>query len=182
MTEVTTVYDRFTELAKRSLVAARDAAASLGHDFIGTEHLLLGLAQTAGTASEVLRAQGVEVGRLRAEIVRQSAANSSAAPQGQAAKDALSTLGIDVAEIQRRADETFGPGAFQYPRPAYSLRTKKVLQSALQETIGMGRQRMDTEHLLLGLLTENDGAGVQALTALGLEPETLRRSVLERAA
>jgi ATP-dependent Clp protease ATP-binding subunit ClpC len=185
MSDVTTVYDRFTALAKRVLVAAGDAAASLGHDFIGTEHLLLGLAQTAGTASETLRAHGVELGRVRAEMVRQLA--TSAETQGAAtapkptAQDALSSLGIDVAEIRRRADETFGAGALKYPRPAYSLRAKKVVQSALKQARELGQERIDTEHLLLGML-ENGGTGVQVLTALGVAPEALRQSVLERIA
>jgi len=180
MTDVTTIYDRLTELTKRSLVAARDVAASLGHDFIGTEHLLLGLAQTAGTASEVLRAHGIELGQLRAETVHQLAADGAPAPQGQAAKDALSALGIDVAAIQRRADETFGPGAFQYPRPAYSLRAKQVLQVSLRQAVELGQQRIDTEHLLLGVLAESEGGGVRVLSALGADVEALRRSVLER--
>jgi len=69
MTEVTTVYDRFTELTKRAMVAARDAATSLGHDFIDTEHLLLGvLAETDGVALRVLAVLGVD-----AEAVRRSA-------------------------------------------------------------------------------------------------------------
>jgi ATP-dependent Clp protease ATP-binding subunit ClpA len=71
MTEVTTIYDRFTALTKRAIVGARDAATSLGHDFIGTEHLLIGLAQTAGLASEALRAHGVDLTALRSEAACQ---------------------------------------------------------------------------------------------------------------
>ena len=182
MTEATTVYDRFTELTKRAIVGARDAATALGHDFIGTEHLLLGLAQTAGVASEALRAHGVELGQLRDETIRELAANGVPATRGQAAKDALSSLGIDLAEIRRRADENFGPDAFKYPRPAFSLQAKKAVQSSLQQAIELGQQRIDTEHLLLGILAEGDDVAIRALTTLGVDAEALRRSVLERAA
>jgi ATP-dependent Clp protease ATP-binding subunit ClpA len=150
MTDVTTIYDRFTALAKRALVAARDAASSLGHDFIGTEHLLIGLAQTAGTAGEVLRAQGVELDRLRAEVERQMAARGIAATHGVAAMDALATLGIDVVEIRRRADASFGAGSFQFPRPAFSLSAKRAVKASLEQARDMGHERIGTEHLLLG--------------------------------
>ena len=182
MTEATTVYDRFTELTKRAIVGARDAATTLGHDFIGTEHLLLGLAQTAGVASEALRAHGVELGRLRDETIRELAAAGVPATRSQTAKDALSSLGIDLAEIRRRADENFGPDAFKYPRPAFSLQAKKAVQSSLQQAIELGQQRIDTEHLLLGILTERDSIAIRALATLGVDAEALRRSVLERAA
>jgi ATP-dependent Clp protease ATP-binding subunit ClpA len=178
---VSTVYERFTELTKRAMVAAKDVAGSLGHDFIGTEHLLLGLAQTAGVASEALRAHGIELGRLREETARQMAADGVPTTHGQGTKDALSTLGIDVAEIKRRADEAFGPDAFKYPRAAFSLSAKKAVQSSLREARELGKERIDTEHLLLGVLAQDDGA-VRVLGALGVGTEALRSSVLERTA
>ena len=181
MTEVTTVYDRFTELTKRAMVGARDAATALGHDFIGAEHLLLGLVQTAGVASEALRAHGVELGHLRDETVREQAARGVPATHGQAAKDALSSLGIDLAEIRRRADESFGPDAFKYPRPAFSVQAKKAVQASLHQAIELGQQRIDTEHLLLGVLAEGNGVPIRVLATLGVDAEALRQSVLERA-
>ena len=131
MTEVTTVYERFTEL--------RDA------------------------------------------IVSQSVADGVSATRGQTAKDALSSLGIDLAEIRRRADENFGPDALKYPRPAFSLQAKKAVQASLQQAVELGHQRIDTEHLLLGVLAETDGVALRVLAALGVDPEAVRRSVIERA-
>lgn len=180
MTEnVATIYDRFTELAKRVLVASRDAADSLGHEYVGTEDLLLGLAQTAGTASEVLRAQGLDLARTRAQII----SLGSSASGGRTAADALSTLGIDVSEIQRRADETFGAGAFRYPRPAFSVNLKRVIALSLQQARELGAEVIDTEHLLLGLLADDeDTAALKVLTALDMEPGALRRALLDRTA
>lgn len=176
------MFDQFTELAKRAVVSSQDAAIALGHDFIGTEHLLLGLISTAGTAGEVLRAQGVELGRARDETVLQLKAAGVPATGGQPAKDALSGLGIDLAEIQRRADETFGPGAFIFPRPAYTQHAKTALELTLREARALGQTQIDTEHMLLGLLAEGQGVGVSVLTTLGIDTAALRTAVVDRAA
>jgi ATP-dependent Clp protease ATP-binding subunit ClpA len=175
------VFERFTELAKRSVVASQDAALSLGHDFIGTEHLLLGLAVTAGTAGEVLRAHGVDPARARDETVRLLRAAGVAATGGQEAKDALSSIGIDVAEIQRHADDAFGPGAFHFPRPAYTVRAKKALELTVRAAFDLGQQHIDTEHVLLGLLAEGEGVAIQVLAALDVDVAALHQSVLDRA-
>lgn len=180
---VTSVYERFTELAKRALVASRDAADSLGHGHVGTEHLLLGLAQTAGVASEELRGLDLELGRLRAEVVRVYEAyvreHGSPAGRTQSAHEALASIGVDVSEIRRRADETFGAGAFKYPRAAFSMRLKKSMQSALRQARAQGRETIDTEHLLLGML-DAGGTGTRVLTGLGVDPASLRQSILDR--
>ncbi|MGW1195261.1 Clp protease N-terminal domain-containing protein [Streptomyces sp. NPDC002536] len=174
------MFDQFTELAKRAVVASQDAALSLGHDFIGTEHILLGLAQTAGTAGEVLREHGVDLAQTRQEVVRLLEESGVTATGGQAAKDALASIGIDVAEIQRRADDTFGPGAFHFPRPAYTPHAKKALELTLHEAAALGQQRIGTEHILLGLVAEGEGLALTVLTALDVDPAALRTSVLNR--
>ena len=173
------MFERFTELAKRAVTASQDAALALGHDFIGTEHLLLGLAATAGTAGEVLRERGLELGRARGETVLLEEAGV-AATGGRQAKDALSSIGIDADEIQRRADDSFGPGAFRFPRPAFTPRAKKTLELTYREAQALGNQYIDTEHLLLGLLAEGEGVAIQVLTALGVETVALRQAVLAR--
>ncbi|GAA1912667.1 Clp protease N-terminal domain-containing protein [Streptantibioticus ferralitis] len=176
------MFDKFTELAKRAVMASQDVAVSMGHDFIGTEHMLLGLAQTAGTAGEVLREHGVELSRARQETVRLLEEAGVVATGGQPAKDALASIGIDVAEIQRRADDTFGPGAFHFPRPAYTPHAKKALELTVREAMTLGQQHFGTEHMLLGLLAEGEGVAIKVLTALDVDTADLRQSVLNRAA
>ncbi len=111
--------ERLTEQAKRAVEASEEAALALGHDHIGTEHLLLGLAGTAGTAGDLLREHGIEPGRAREETIRLLTGKGIPATGGRSAGDALSSIGIDVAEIRRRADDSFGPGAFRFPgRPS----------------------------------------------------------------
>jgi hypothetical protein len=180
MTEVRTVYDRFTALAKRVIVGARDAAAYLGHDFIGTEHLLIGLTQTAGLASEALRAHGVELTALGSEAARQMSARGVPATHGRAAAGALSTLGIDVSEIRRRADASFGAGSFQFHRPAFSLAAKQAVKASLEQARAVGQEEIDTQHLLLGVLATEGDPAIQVLASLDVDVAALRQTVLSR--
>ncbi|MGD3109945.1 Clp protease N-terminal domain-containing protein [Streptomyces sp. YGL11-2] len=120
--------------------------------------------------------------RAREETVRILEAAGIVAAGGQPAKDALSSIGIDVAEIQRRADQTFGPGAFQYPRPAYTPHAKKALEQTLREARALGHEKFGTEHVLLGLLTAGQGRGLEVLAALEVDPDDLRDAVLARVA
>jgi ATP-dependent Clp protease ATP-binding subunit ClpC len=174
------MFERFTELAKRAVVAAQDGALSMGHDFIGTGHLLLGLAQTAGPAGEALRQHRVELRQAREKTAQALEEAGIAATGGQPAKDALASIGIDVAEIQRRADDSFGPGVFRFPRPRFTPRATRTLQLTLREATALGHQHIDTGHLLLGLLAEGEGVAVKVLNALDVDREALRETVLTR--
>ena len=52
---------KFTDRASSAIKSARDAAASLGHSYVGTEHLLIGLIQEgSGVAAQILNAHGVQ--------------------------------------------------------------------------------------------------------------------------
>ncbi|HEX5404270.1 MAG TPA: Clp protease N-terminal domain-containing protein [Pseudonocardiaceae bacterium] len=99
---------------------------------------------------------------------------------GQPAADALAAIGIDVEEIRRRADETFGPGKFRYPRPPFTARAKRTLKLTLREALTLDHNYMGTGHLVLGLLAETDGGGFKVLTALDVDPDALRDTVLSR--
>jgi ATP-dependent Clp protease ATP-binding subunit ClpA len=175
------VFEKFTNLAKRSITLAQDEAVTLGHDYIGTEHMLLGLVRVReGLAGEILSEQGVAAGQVRAETLRLLEAAGVSANGGREATEALAAIGIDVDEIRRRADDTFGPGRFHFPRPAFTMRAKRVLELTLEESMEKGHDDIGTEHILLGLLTEGEGVGVQALTAVGVDTAALRTAVLDR--
>jgi ATP-dependent Clp protease ATP-binding subunit ClpA len=176
------VFDIFTDRAKRAIVASQDEAIALGHDFIGTEHILLGLAGTQDSpVGEVLGEAGVALPRAREETVRILEASGVFGNGAQDAKDALSTLGIDVEEIQKRADDTFGPGAFRFPRPAYTPRAKKALELTLRESRALEHDHIGTEHILLGILAEGEGVAITVLNALEVDLAALRPAVLARA-
>ena len=175
------MFEKFTNLAKRSITLSQDEAVTLGHDFIGTEHLLLGLVRVReGLAGEILAERGVTADQVRAETLRLLEAAGVSATRGRDAAEALASIGIDVDEIRRRAEDTFGPGRFMFPRPAFTMRAKRVLELTLRESMELGQDDIGTEHLLLGLLTEGEGVGVQALGAVGVDPAALRTTVLDR--
>jgi ATP-dependent Clp protease ATP-binding subunit ClpC len=177
------VFDLFTSLAKRAIVVSQDEAMALGHDFIGTEHLLLGMAGVPeSTAGGVLRDQGVTPVAARAEAVRLLAAMGISGTAWQDAADALATIGIDVEEVRRRADESFGPGRFLYPRPPYTARAKTVLEQSVSESRALGHDNVGTEHVLLAMITEGNGVGMRILTSLQVDPAGLRSTLLARLA
>ncbi len=62
------MFERFTHNARRAIVLAQDEARSLGHGFIGPEHLLLGLVEGEGLAAKALEEAGVELGAVRDKV------------------------------------------------------------------------------------------------------------------
>lgn len=91
------MFEKFTPLAKRAISRAQDEAVNLGHGFIGTAHILLGLADvTEGIAAAVLAAHDVTPERARSEMTRLPQAAGITATGARAATDALAAIGIDV--------------------------------------------------------------------------------------
>ena len=178
------MFERFTEVARQVVVLAQEEADALGHDYIGTEHLLLGLlAEKEGLAGRVLGSLGVTGEAIRAHT---SAVLGPA--RGRVDADALATIGIDFDEVRRRVEESFGPGALERtragrkgcayrPRP-FTPRSKKVLELALREAVSLGDDHIATEHVLLGLLREEKGLAVALLGRQGLSADRIRAAVL----
>jgi ATP-dependent Clp protease ATP-binding subunit ClpA len=175
------MFEKFTKWAKRAVSLSQDEAMALGHDHIGTEHVLLGLVGAeGGLAGEVLTQHGVSLSRAREETMRILVAAGVTGTGGQAATDALASIGIDVEAIRRQADATFGPGRFQYPRPPFTPRGKKVLELSLRESVALEHSYIGTEHLLLGMLAEGEGVGIKVLQALDVNVAELRPEILAR--
>src|SRR5437667_11797412 len=62
-------FDRFNDRAKRGLALAQDEAIRFNHNYIGTEHLLLGLVREGeGVAARVLDSLGVELSKVRTAV------------------------------------------------------------------------------------------------------------------
>ncbi len=70
------MYDKFTENAKSAINLAREVAYRLSHNYIGTEHLLIGLMEVDGVASKILEENGVTVEKVL-ELVNQLIAPNS---------------------------------------------------------------------------------------------------------
>jgi len=141
------MFDRFTDRARKVMALARKEAQRFNHDFIGTEHILLGLIQEgSGVAANVLKNLGVEITKIRNEIEKNVQSGPSMVTMGQL---------------------------------PFTPRAKKVLELSMEEANDLGHNYIGTEHLLLGLLRENDGVAAQVLLDLGLKLEEVRNEVLE---
>lgn len=124
--------EMFTELARKAIEYARDEAARLRHDYIGTEHLLLGLIKLGeGRASEVVGNLGIDLGDLKASIE----------------------------EVVQPSGGTMTMG--QLPLTA---RAKKTLEVSGQEARALKSKDIDTEHILLALLKDEEGVAAQVLS------------------
>jgi len=143
------MFERFTERARRVVVLAQEESRLLSHNYIGTEHLLLGLL----------------------------------AERDGAAARALESLGITLDAARERVVEMIGPGQ-QHPSGhiPFTPRAKKILELSLRESLNLGSEVIDTEHLLLGLVDEGDGVGAQILQRLGATPHAVREAVSGAAA
>ncbi|MDP2866600.1 MAG: Clp protease N-terminal domain-containing protein, partial [Elusimicrobiota bacterium] len=137
---------RFTDRAQRVILIAQEEAKRLNHDYVGTEHILLGLiALSEGVASQVFQNLGIDLRKVRAEIEKIVGTG-----------DNMMLLG----EIP------------------FTPRAKKVLEYAVEEAQHMSHSYIGTEHILLGLIREEEGVAARVLENLGLKLETVREEVL----
>ena len=139
------MFERFTERARQVVVLAQDEARALKHNYIGTEHLLLGLLrEEEGLAARVLEALDVTVDEVRTEVKK------------------IVGLG-DVAL------------AGQIP---FTPRARKVLDLALREALSLGHNYIGTEHVLLGLIRDNDGVASRILLDYDADAEKIRNEII----
>ncbi|HUZ27877.1 MAG TPA: ATP-dependent Clp protease ATP-binding subunit [Solirubrobacteraceae bacterium] len=124
---------------------AQEEARTLKHNYIGTEHILLGLLrEEEGLAARVLESLDITVERVRAQVVR------------------IVGSGEEV---------TSG----QIP---FTPRAKKVLELALREALSLGHNYIGTEHILLGLVRENEGVAARILLDFDADSEKIRNEVI----
>lgn len=143
------MFERFTERARKVMNIARQEAQRLKSEFIGTEHVLLGIIQEGGgVAAKVLKKLNVDVNKTVQEV--EKLVTPPASPP-------TSTLG-------------------QLP---FSPRAKRVFELSAEAMTQLGHDVVGTEHLLLGLLKENEGIAAQVLTNLGLKLDEVRDATLE---
>jgi ATP-dependent Clp protease ATP-binding subunit ClpA len=172
------MFERFGDDARRAVVRAQEEAAALNHNYIGTEHLLLGLA----AESAILSAFGITREALVRETLREIG------PGRPADAAALASIGIDLEEVRRRVEEAFGPGALERTRAGrafcaerrFTPRSKKALELAMKEARRLGHGSIEREHLLLGILAVRDGLAVKLVEDLGVSAERIRDAVLDR--
>ena len=140
------MYERFTDRARKVMQLANQEAQRFNHEYIGTEHILLGLVKEgSGVAANVLKNLDVDLRKIRMEV------------------ENIVQSGPDLVTIGKLP---------QTPR------AKKVIEYAMEEAKNLNHNYVGTEHLLLGLLREQEGVAAQVLMNLGLKLEDVREEVL----
>jgi ATP-dependent Clp protease ATP-binding subunit ClpA len=141
------MYERFTTTARQVLQLANQEALRLNHEYIGTEHILLGLVREGrGVAVEVLKKLDIDLWKIYLEV------------------KTVVQSGFHSVETGMRP---------QTPR------AKKVIEYALEEAHGFNHNYVGTEHLLLGLLREQEGVAALVLTNLGVRLNPVRDAILK---
>ena len=137
---------RFTENAQKIILIAQEEAKRLNHDYVGTEHILLGLCALEGTMSnKILTTLGVTFRKVRLEIEKMVGIG-----------DTIMLLG----EIP------------------FTPRAKKVLELSVEESQLLNSDYIGTEHILLGLIREEEGMAGKILSNLGLNLPVVRETVV----
>ena len=140
------MYERFTDRARKVMQLANQEAQRFNHEYIGTEHILLGLIKEGtGVAANVLKNLDVDLRKIRLEVEK------------------LVQSGPDMVTMGKLP---------QTPR------AKKVIEYSIEEARNLNHNYVGTEHLLLGLLREQEGVAAQVLMNLGLKLEDVREEVL----
>ena len=140
------MFERFTDRARKVMALANQEAQRFNHEYIGTEHILLGLVKEgSGVGANVLKNLGVDLRKVR----------------------------LEVEKLVKSGPEMVTMGKLpQTPR------AKRVIEYAIEEARNLNHNYVGTEHLLLGLLREQDGVAAQVLMNLGLRLEDVREEVL----
>ena len=139
-------YERFTDRARKVQQLANQEAQRFNHEYIGTEHILLGLVKEGnGVAASVLKNLGVDLRKIR----------------------------LEVEKLVRS-----GPDLVTMGRLPLTPRAKKVIEYSMEEARTLNHNYVGTEHILLGLLREQEGVAAQVLMNLGLKLEEVRGEVL----
>lgn len=140
---------KFTNSAEIALEIANEIAAKLGHNYIGTEHLLYGLVEEAnGVASKVLANQGITSAEVLKEIEDLIGINEEA-----------SITDIDAI--------------------GFTPRTKRVIENAFMEARRLNSQYIGTEHLLVGIMREGDSVAVRIMMDLNVNPQKLYNEIVK---
>ncbi len=129
--------EMFTEAARKVIEYARDEASRLRHDYIGTEHLLLGI---------------IKLGEGRAV-------------------DVINNLGLEIEDLKSSIEEVVQPsgGTMTMGQLPLTARAKKTLEVSGQEARALKSKDIDTEHILLALLKDEEGVAAQVLSTYEID-------------
>ncbi len=233
------MFERFTDRARRVVVLAQEESRLLNHNFIGTEHLLLGLIHDGeGVAAKALQSMSISTEAIRAQVIEVVGEGAGSAPSGHipftprakkvlelslrealqlghnyigtehillalvregdgVAAQVLATMGASLGSVRDQVIRLLSgytgperPGADVWSpligeerwltaQRTLSEPSRRVLERALGEALAVSAADIEPSHLLLALLGDDDSRLVRALRDLGVEPEDLRRRLLD---
>jgi ATP-dependent Clp protease ATP-binding subunit ClpC len=141
------MYERFTDPARAAMKLSNQEAQRFHHEYIGTEHIVLGLVKEgSGLGVTILKNLDVDPQKIR----------------------------LEVEKIVQ-----FGPDMVTMGKLPHTPRAKKVIEYAMEEARGLSHNYVGTEHLLLGLLREQEGVAAQVLMNLGVQVDEVRERVVK---
>ena len=141
------MFNKFTNRARQVIILARNEADHFNHNYVGTEHILLGLIKLGqGVAVNVLKKMGLDFENVQNEV-------SKAVSPGP--------------ETKAIGEVPLTPGA------------KKVIEYAWEDAQRLGHNYVGTEHLLLGLLREEEGVAARILANLNIDIDKVRDEILD---
>ena len=167
----------YTSRAKKVLELSMSEARDLGHSYVGTEHLLLGLLrEEKGIAAQVLVSVGVTQNLARKEVVRLLENDTD----GSATLLPRSALGLGTAAVQDRPPS----GALTPVHDVASLppsgwgtnRALGVLDRARADAVNRHSRKIEPEHLLIALLEETGGMAVTLMKQIGTDRTSLQHA------
>jgi ATP-dependent Clp protease ATP-binding subunit ClpA len=155
------------------IYTARDTARSLGHGYVGTEHLLLAATQLLPEVRTALSEHGLtDPDRLTSELQRVVAAN----PQWSryiADDDALAAIGVDGPAVREKARSEFGEQfTAAEPGPGMTARAATVLGQAAELARADNRLVRPID-IATGVLADSDGVAHRLVAGVGLDPAAL---------
>jgi ATP-dependent Clp protease ATP-binding subunit ClpC len=154
----------FTPRAKKTLEYALREAVQLRHNYIGTEHILLGVIREGdGVGAKILKQHSADLRAIRMAVL-----------------DLLTTVPTEATRGRRwlRRRSATGPGEETEPGESAELRTTPAADTSLSEAARLaGSQPVGSHHLLLAALGDPDTAAARALAALGVDLDQAREAL-----
>jgi ATP-dependent Clp protease ATP-binding subunit ClpA len=169
---------QLTPRAKRVIDLAYDEARQLGNNHIGTEHFLLGLIREGGTTNE---------SRTRKIVNRLLRKASAEVSEVSIARKVLASFGVDLEKVRAivTTDPRFSESSNVVRQRStesavqqrFTERARRIMFFAQEEAKHLGENYVSTEHLLLGLVKENDSIAARILDRMGVSLDHVRSEI-----
>lgn len=140
------MFEYFSDKAIKAVMLSQEEARRLGHNFVGTEQLLLGIiGEGTSIAAKVLLDKNLNLDNTRREV-----------------------------------ESIIGRGSgFMPPEIPFTPRAKRVFEAAMKEARQLGNNYIAPEHILLGLLQDEEGVAAKVLENLGIDRRQLRTELIK---